>query len=193
MKTKLVLLASYFAIMPGLIFSLIVFTLFVHFTHFPNSIVFKLPNTAFRAVPTKNIPFEGGVKPQEARVEALKQFLGKYGSPLYGHAEAIVAAADTYGIDYRLLPAIAMQESTLCKNIPKDSYNCWGWGIYGGKVTKFTGYADAIETISRVISLEYKNKGYGTPSEIVSKYTPSNTNNWSGNVTYVMDRIASSF
>ena len=38
------------------------------------------------------------------------------------------------GFDYRLLPAIAMQESTLCRSIPVDSHNCWGWGIYGDKV-----------------------------------------------------------
>ena len=193
MKTKLVLLASYFAIMPGVIFSLIIFTLFIHYTHFPNMVVYKLSNSAFRAVPEKNVPVSGNVSPLEARVEALKQFLGKYGSPLYNYANEIVATADTYGIDYRLLPAIAMQESTLCKKIPKNSYNCWGWGIYGGKVTRFANYSDAIETISRTISNEYKGKGYDTPSEIVSKYTPSNTNNWSGNVSYVMDRIASSF
>lgn len=32
----------------------------------------------------------------------------------------IVAIADKYNIDFRLLPAIAMQESNLCKSDPRQ-------------------------------------------------------------------------
>ena len=46
--------------------------------------------------------------------------------PLEGQGEAMVATADKYGLDWRLLPAIAIRESSggkhMCKNNP------YGWG-----------------------------------------------------------------
>ena len=67
----------------------------------------------------------------DIRTANLKYFFRKYNSPLYDHAQTFVDFADKYQFDYRLLPAIAMQESNLCKYIYEGSYNCWGWGIYG--------------------------------------------------------------
>ena len=87
------------------------------------------------------------------------------------------------------LPAIAMQESNLCKKIPEGSNNCWGWGIYGGKVTKFSNYPEAIETISKSLATKYRrSKGLVTPHEVGRLYNPSNTNNWAESVTHFMER-----
>lgn len=118
----------------------------------------------------------------DIRVANLKYFFRKYNSPLYDNAQTFVTWADTYQFDYRLLPAIAMQESNLCKYIYEGSHNCWGWGIYGGKVTRFDSYDQAIETISRGIKKYYIDKGLTTPEQIMSKYTPPSTGSWAHGV-----------
>lgn len=119
---------------------------------------------------------EQGEITKDERVAILKAFLRKYESPLYDHAEYIVETADKYGIDFRLIPAISMQESTGCKRIPPGSHNCWGWGIYGDKVTRFNSYPEAIDTVSKGLKANYIDKGYVTPDEIMRKYNPGSPN-----------------
>lgn len=119
----------------------------------------------------------------------IRQFLAKYNSPLLPYAENIVKAADTYKLDFRLLPAIAMQESNLCLKIPENSYNCWGYGIYGGKITKFTDYPEAINTVSKALSQHYKNQGLKSPEEIMTKWTPSSNGSWANGVNYFMQEL----
>jgi len=114
----------------------------------------------------------------DIRVANLKYFFRKYNSVLYDHAETFVKRADENQFDYRLLPAIAMQESNLCKYIYEGSHNCWGWGIYGNKVTRFDSYDEAIDTISRGIKKYYIDKGLTTPEEIMRKYTPPSDGSW---------------
>lgn len=118
------------------------------------------------------------IKPGDARAANLKAFLRKYNSDLYLHAEKIIEVSDKYQFDYRLLPAIAMQESNLCRVIPDNSYNCWGWGIYGTTVTRFDSYDDAIETVARGIKKYYIDEGLVTASAIMQKYTPSSNGSW---------------
>lgn len=125
-----------------------------------------------------------GVKDQ--RVAVLKAFFRKYDSPLYEHADFIVKVSDEYGLDYRLIPAISMQESTACKFIPHNSYNCWGWGIYGDKITRFKSYPDAIETIAKGLKKNYIDKGLTTPEQIMAKYTPSSNGSWARGVGHVL-------
>lgn len=126
---------------------------------------------------------------KDPRIAYLKSFMRKYESDLYDHAEFIVTTADKYGIDYRLVPAIAMQESGLCKVIPNGSHNCWGWGIYGNKVTRFASYPEAIETVSKGLKENYVDKGLTTPDLIMQKYTPSSNGSWARGVTFFLDRI----
>ncbi len=122
------------------------------------------------------------VKSTDGRVANLKRFFRKYNSPLYDDAETVVNVSDKYGFDYRLLPAIAMQESGLCRVIPNDSHNCWGWGIYGTTVTRFDSYAVAIETVGRGLKNNYIDKGLTTTEQIMAKYTPSSNGSWARGV-----------
>lgn len=123
------------------------------------------------------------------RVSAVRQFLIRHNSPLEEYSSYIVEVSETYGIDYRLIPAIAMQESNLCKKAPTDSYNCWGYGIYGGKVTYFSNYKEGIERIAFTLSQSYVRKGYSTIEQIMSRYTPKNTNNWVFAVSHFMSQM----
>ncbi|OGK14632.1 hypothetical protein A3C98_00045 [Candidatus Roizmanbacteria bacterium RIFCSPHIGHO2_02_FULL_37_15] len=125
---------------------------------------------------TSSLPIE--TKLTDGRAANLKAFFRRHGSPLYDFAELIVQESDKNGFDYRLLPAIAMQESTLCRAIPTESHNCWGWGIYGNSVIRFPTYQDAIKTVAAGIKKEYLDKGLTTASKIMAKYTPSSKGSW---------------
>lgn len=125
-----------------------------------------------------NTAYETEVKLSDSRVANLKSFFRKYNSILYNYAELIVKVSDKYQFDYRLLPAISMQESNLCQVIPDDSHNCWGWGIYGNTVTKFPSYNEAIETVAKGLKRDYIDKGLVTASSIMQKYTPSSNGSW---------------
>jgi len=128
-------------------------------------------------------------KTSDIRVANLKFFFRRYESVLYDKAEFIVKMADQYKLDYRLIPAIAMQESGLCKNIYEGSHNCWGWGIYGDTVTRFDSYEEAIETISRGLKKNYIDKGLTTPEDIMRKYTPPSTGSWAFGVNFFLKII----
>jgi len=126
------------------------------------------------------------IETNDARSANLRAFFRKYNSPLYDQAEYIIKVSDQNQFDYRLLPAIAMQESNLCKFIPENSYNCWGWGIYGTLVTRFDSYEEAIDTVSRGIKKEYIDKGLLTASAIMEKYTPPSTGSWANGVNHFL-------
>lgn len=195
MRPKLVLLASYFIVTPVFLFALIFYQLFL--LHQNSEVSAKafttnMESIEYRALPESVEETTVIIDVHESRVDALKTFLGRYSSPLLSYAEDFVDAADRYGIDYRLLPAIAMQESTLCLKAPKGSNNCWGFGIYGKKVTKFSDLGEAIEAVSKTMAQDYHANGLVEPDEIMSKYAPSNNGEWAQNVSYVMDRIAAS-
>lgn len=123
------------------------------------------------------------------RVANLKNFFRTYNSPLYDYADLIVNEADKNSLDYRLIPAIAMQESTLCRTIPNNSYNCWGWGIYGNTVTRFDSYADAISTISKGLKKNYIDHGLITAVDIMSKYNPSSNGSWAHGVNTFLEEM----
>lgn len=125
----------------------------------------------------------------DARIANLKRFFRRYNSPLYEHAEYIIMTSDKYGLDYRLLPAIAMQESGVCRVIPHGSHNCWGWGIYGNTVTRFDSYPEAVDTVARGLKKNYIDKGLVTASQIMAKYTPSSNGSWANGVNQFLEAL----
>ncbi len=129
------------------------------------------------------------IKLMDSRAANLRSFFRKYNSDLYDEAEYIVALSDKYGFDYRLLPAIAMQESNLCKYIPENSYNCWGWGIYGDQVLRFDSYKDALNTVAEGIKKSYLDQGLTTPDSIMAKYTPPSKGSWSRGVSHFIELL----
>lgn len=147
---------------------------------------------AYAALPSNsNETFSIEFVPEDARVELVRQFLQKYDSPLEPYASLIVETSEKYGLDHRLIPAIAMQESNLCKKVREDSdHNCWGYGIYGGKGRAFDSYEHGIEVVSESLSRKYKkNNGLITPSEIESLYNPNSDGSWAFSVNFFMDQM----
>lgn len=144
----------------------------------------------YQALPEKTREILAQTSVQDGRVIALQKFFAQYKSPLEPHAQLIVELADKYNLDYRLLPAIAMKESTLCQKIPKDSHNCWGYGIYGGKVKRFKNYEEAITTVSKGLGTRYVELGLVDPQQIMAKYNPVSTGSWAETVSFVMEKIS---
>lgn len=108
----------------------------------------------------------------DARSVIVANFLKAHKSPLSKYAAELVATADMYKLDFRLLPAISMQESNGGKVVPHNSYNPFGYGIYGGKVIRFSSWEEAIERVGRGLKEDYLDLGLKTPHDIMTKYTP---------------------
>jgi hypothetical protein len=143
----------------------------------------------FASLPSGIPSISGYTISADARIELIRQYLSFYNSPLTEFADVIVSTADKYKIDYRLITAIAQQESNLCKIIPPNSYNCWGWGIHSRGSLGFDSFNEGIETVSAGLKEEYLNKGYQSIEEIMSKYTPLSNGSWAYGVNKFMSDI----
>jgi hypothetical protein len=126
----------------------------------------------YQALPSNQTEIDQSISHQDARAKIVENFFKGYKSVLANYSSDFVETADKYDLDYRLLPSIAMQESNGGRITPHDSYNPFGYGIYGGKVARFNDWDEAIERVGRGIREDYVNKGLTTPEEIMAKYTP---------------------
>lgn len=101
------------------------------------------------------------VKEEEktSKAENIDKYFAAMNLPLAGYGEVFVEAAEKYDLDYRLLPAIAMRESTGGKHsCPNGNKNVFGW--HSCK-TKFTTYEEAIDKVAAHLAGEIKStKGY---------------------------------
>jgi hypothetical protein len=115
----------------------------------------------------------------------LVRYLQRSNSPLLGYIDDIITSADLYDVDWTLVTAISGVESGFCRQIPYNSYNCWGWK--NGEHA-FENYKSAIYEVTRVLRLNYMNKGLTTPELISPIYAPPSTT-WASKVRYFMNRI----
>lgn len=145
----------------------------------------------YASLPSSLPEISGSPETADARAEIIKQYLIEYHSPLAPFAGKLVIEADKYGLDYRLLTAIAQQESNLCKVIPPNTYNCWGWGIHSKGTLGFSSYDEAIETVSQGLKEYYIDKGYTTVEDIMNKYTPLSQGSWADGVVKFMNDMES--
>lgn len=123
------------------------------------------------------------------RHRILSEFFKKYKSPLAAHVDTFLAVADKYNIDYRLLPAISCTESTCGKFLIEDSYNPFGWGIYGKNAIHFKSYDEAIETVAAGLHKGYVSRGLDTPEEIEHIYTPPSKGSWRRATRFFMNQM----
>lgn len=134
------------------------------------------------------------IKTEDSRCFLVENYLKKYRSPLLPFSKLICETADKYDLDYRLLLAIAQQESNLCKSSPPDWHNCWGWGIHSKGIKKYSSYEEAIEDVSLGIKNNYCNKGYcDDPCMMMRKYTPRSNGSWCFGVKQFLKEIEEGF
>ncbi len=126
--------------------------------------------------------------PEDTRVKTLRKYLEKYNSPLAPHAKTFVANADKYDLDWKFVAAISGLESTFGQQIPYNSYNGWGWGVYGDNVINFTSWDQGIDTVSQGLRVRYID-GWGAKDiwEIGAIYASSPT--WAVRVQSFMNQI----
>lgn len=87
---------------------------------------------------------------REERAAKIDAYFAQYNLPLAGHGMDFVRAADRYeSIDWRLVAAIGMRESTGCKFAFAEN-NCWGWG----RKVRFASKQVAINAITEHLAGE---------------------------------------
>jgi len=110
----------------------------------------------------------------KAQAETIDAYFAGHDMPLVGMGMKMAEEADLNNIDWRLLPAIAVRESTGGKNAcDKVKNNSFGWGSC--KIG-FNSEAEAIETVARNLggnnpntAHHYDNK---TIKQILRAYNP---------------------
>ncbi len=143
----------------------------------------------YAALPNSQPVVSYGAVAADGRVEMIRQYLDRYNSPLEPHAQLLVQVSDQYGLDFRILTAIAQQESNLCKKSPEGTYNCWGWGIHSKGTLGFSDYPTAIRTVGQGIKEDYLDKGYDTVDKMMEKYTPLSNGSWAFGVTQFISEM----
>ncbi|KUK79781.1 MAG: hypothetical protein XD95_0135 [Microgenomates bacterium 39_7] len=134
---------------------------------------------------------ESHLELEDARAQIVANFLQKYNSPLTPHdyyGAVLVEVADRYNLDFRFLPAIMMEESNLCKNIPEGTYNCLGFGIHSRGTLGFESYEAGFERAARELRANYVEQGRLQVSEIAKKYTAS-VDKWTDSVNQWMTEM----
>lgn len=107
-------------------------------------------NTSVAIVEEK---LEAPVTP-DYRAVLIDEYFGKKNLPMAGFGQVFVEAADKYKIDWRLLPALAMRESTggkfACGGKLSAEWNPWGWNSCKGN--GFKSMEDSIDTLAKHLS-----------------------------------------
>jgi hypothetical protein len=175
MKRLLVLSIWFPATLATLFLSLVTFRQLVYAENLERLLnrsvnkLIKNPYEMFSALPKTLGVMDASFKTEDARPEILRQYLIKQHSPMAPYSEELFAAGEKYGLDYRLMAAIAMCESNLCKKAPDNSYNCWG---FENGETQFRSWEHAFERVAKTLKEGYIDQGLDTPEEIMPKYAP---------------------
>lgn len=132
--------------------------------------------------PTKAVlPTTGSVT-----VKQIQAFLKKRNSPMVSDAIHFVEAGKKYGIDPRLMVAIATQESNVGK------FMCAKYNPFGikkkGKCVAYNSFKDVIYYEAWLLG-EYKKGGKVTVEQIAKRYNPSGWEPWSKKVGIIMSQI----
>lgn len=104
---------------------------------------------------------------QDNRSDRLETFFHSFGCPTPHYVNEYLGAADSYAIDYRLLPAISVLESTC--GIYQRLNNRWGWD---SARKGFSSFRAGLQYIARQLSEGrfYKDKSL---DEKVRMYNPN--------------------
>lgn len=140
----------------------------------------------FKEVPTTLIDKIKSISVDKNKVLRVKNYLARRNSPLAKKASYLVQAATYYKIDYRLVAAISIIESSGGIHTYRP-YNAWGWGGAENAFT-FRNWEEAITTVTRGLA-GYYDRGADTPSEIAPSYNPHTPNDWARKVSSVMSQM----
>jgi len=120
----------------------------------------------------------------DARLKRLQKFFGKADCPAQKYSQEFIQAADTYDLDWRLLPSISFIESTGGKAAKNNNF--FGWD--SGKAEFASPVAGIHEVGYRLAHSElYRDKD---TDEILATYNPNAE--YAQRVKFVMRQISPS-
>lgn len=122
------------------------------------------------------------IKVKKSEMKGVQNYLLRIHAPLASKSKFLVQAAKYYKIDYRLVAAISVVESTGGKFAYKP-HNAWGWG--GSRGYTFKSWEEGIMTVSKGLARYYSN-GAVHPSQIAPSYNPVTPKEWAGKVESIM-------
>ena len=128
-----------------------------------------------------------GVEITDMRAFYVENFLKD--TQLQPYSKQIVEISDKYGVDWRLIPAIAMKETGGGDKARTGSYNAWGFE--NGR-TNFESWESAIESVAKTLKVRYVDKGMTTPDEIMPVYAPpqmSTGGKWAKDINYFFSKL----
>jgi hypothetical protein len=102
----------------------------------------------------------------DSRVLRVRAFFDSYNCPQPDYADEYVRFADRYGVDYRILPAISLLEST-CGSFQRLN-NHWGWN---SARTGFSSVTHGIEYITAQLAHDPAYRGRDIDGKLLS-YNP---------------------
>jgi len=130
---------------------------------------------------------------EDARAALLNQFFEMYKCPMADLGEVFVAEADKNDIPFWIVPAIAFQESSCGKRTPEkegiESYNAWGWAVYGDTTKHFDDWEHGIAVVSKYMNDRFFSQGITDPCEIMKIYTPPSKGSWCEGVMFFRDKM----
>ena len=136
-----------------------------------------------------DVSVDSVVMADDARPLIIRRYLERYKSPLADYADLIFELSETYGFEYYWIPAIAQQESNLCKKIPEGSHNCWGYGIHSKGTLGFDSYPIALKSFAEYLTREYFDKGLNTAELMMTKYCPHSNGSWAFGINQFIDEM----
>ena len=191
-STKIWFTAVWFATSTTALVFAIVFSVYLSTTKIVNPQITGSNFKLYAALPeTENVVSQDIIY-ADARSKLVQDFFSSYKSPLADLGDHFIQTADKYHLDWKLLPAIAMQESNGGKRVIKDSFNPFGYGIYGKLVTRFASWEEAVERVGQGLREDYLDQGLKTPNQIMAKYTPPSLakgGTWAKGVTTFMEEL----
>jgi hypothetical protein len=133
------------------------------------------------------------VEIKDSRAQKINEIFKYYKCPLEGMGEVFVNEADANNIPWYLVASVAFQESSCGKNTPKvngeESFNAWGWAVYGDKTHRFDNWARGIEIVSKYFASRFFSQGITDTCVIMKTYTPPSNGSWCNGVNEFSDLI----
>ena len=127
----------------------------------------------------------------DKRVIALKSYLIARGSPLAQESLFFVKTADTYKLDYRLIPSIAGVESGFETQGNLTDFNAFGI-MCSGSPCVFDSYEQAISFAAKTISRDRAYAQFrrsGSFLDLASVYCQGDNQKWSDTLEFFISKL----
>ena len=130
---------------------------------------------------------------KDSRAQKINEVYKIYNCPMEGLGDVMVYEADKNNIPWWLVASVSFQESGCGKKTPKvggmETYNAWGWAVYGGNAFAFDNWVRGIETVSKYFSDRFYSQGITDTCEIMKTYTPPSDGSWCEGVNHFGEMI----